>query len=210
MLASKRRLFPNASRPLLRQAAAFLCAAVVGCFSGAYASPQAPLSASVPAGGRFPAVTVRATGTPAELVFQDGGGHELRRQIIKDRTSRLSSTACAILVAPERASFLVLFADIPELWEISYNPSAPEIGLGMVHDFQYREGQFAPGYLHPLRTSLLSTVARAALGPDGHTVVLELRAEQGLKPAPIVVHLDVRKPILEAVPSSPQWVDCSR
>ncbi|MDT8991893.1 hypothetical protein RQP54_13560 [Curvibacter sp. APW13] len=210
MPPSKRRLPPGVLRPLLMQAAAFFCAAVVACPPSACAAEQGAFSATAQSRGEFPAVTVLATVTPAELVFQDGGGRELRRQIIRDRTGRLSSAACAILVAPARNSFLVLFADMPELWEVSYNPSAPEIGLGMVHDFQYREGQFAPGYLHPLRTSLPSTVVRAALGQDGHSVVLELRAEHGQHPPPTLVHLDVRKPIQESPATNSPWVECRR
>lgn len=201
---SSRRLLP-------RQAVAFFFVALL-----MYLLPIAQAAAQPPvllplahSKGEFPAVTASAAIDPYELVFRDQFGRELRRQPIKDRTGRLNARVCAILVAPERHSFVVVFSGMPELWEVSYNPSAPEIGLGMVHDFQYREGQFAPGYLHPQRTSLPFLVSQVALGQDGHTVVLQPRAGSGQSAGLQLVHLDVRKTIREAASPALPWSECS-
>lgn len=146
----------------------------------------------------LPTVIAVATVAPVALIFLDTNLQRLQRLPLRDRTASQSSPICTLLVSPQRQSFVAIFSDMGELWELSYNPLAAEIGLGMVHDFQYREGHFVPGYLNPLRTSLPWTVAAAGLDAEGHTVQLRSRSA-----APggetLVIHLDVRKPVAEAV-----------
>ena len=65
-------------------------------------------------------------------------------------TSRVS----AVYDAAPRRSFIVALKDLPELWEISYDPKAEPIHDGLVHDFRMGEGVAKPGFLGVKRTRL--------------------------------------------------------
>ena len=65
-------------------------------------------------------------------------------------TSRVS----AVYDATPRQSFVVALKDIPELWEISYNPQAEPIYDGLVHDYLMGEAIAKPGFLGVRRTPL--------------------------------------------------------
>jgi mono/diheme cytochrome c family protein len=65
-------------------------------------------------------------------------------------TSRVS----AVYDATPRNSFVVALKDIPELWEISYNPKAEPIFDGLVHDYKMGEAIAKPGFLGVRRTPL--------------------------------------------------------
>ena len=67
-----------------------------------------------------------------------------------DRSSRVS----AVYDAAPRNSFVVALKDIPELWEVSYDPKAEPIYNGFVHDYKMKEGIGIPGFLNPRRTPL--------------------------------------------------------
>jgi hypothetical protein len=67
-----------------------------------------------------------------------------------DKTSRVS----AVYDAAPRKSFVAALKDVPEAWEISYDPDAEPVNEGLVHDFQYMEGDFKPGLFYPRRTLL--------------------------------------------------------
>lgn len=67
-----------------------------------------------------------------------------------DKTSRVS----AVYDAAPRKSFVAALKDVPEVWEISYDPNAEPVADGLVHDFQYKEGSFKPGQFYPRRTLL--------------------------------------------------------
>jgi len=67
-----------------------------------------------------------------------------------DKTSRVS----AVYDAAPRKSFVAALKDVPEVWEISYDPKAEPITEGLVHDYQYKEGDFKPAFLNPRRTML--------------------------------------------------------
>jgi DNA-binding beta-propeller fold protein YncE len=67
-----------------------------------------------------------------------------------DKTSRVS----AVYDAAPRKSFVAALKDVPEAWEISYDPDAEPVAEGLVHDFQYKEGDFKPGLFYPRRTLL--------------------------------------------------------
>jgi mono/diheme cytochrome c family protein len=66
------------------------------------------------------------------------------------QTSRVS----AVYDAAPRNSFVVALKDIPELWEISYNPKAEPIHDGYVHDYRMGESIAKPGFLGVRRTPL--------------------------------------------------------
>ncbi len=64
--------------------------------------------------------------TPAKIIAADDG---------KGRTSRVS----AVYNAPPRQSFIAALKDFKEVWELSYDPDAPPVYAGFVHN--YRKGQ---------------------------------------------------------------------
>lgn len=158
------------------------------------------VSAPGPAG-----VVAVATQWPQELHMFDAALQGLQRLRLIDKAAQQSSPICALLVSPQRQSFVAVFSDMTELWELSYNPLAPEIGLGMVHDFQYREGHFVPGYLQALRTELPWNVATVGLDEDGHMLQL-----QGGSGHALVIHLDVRKPVAESARLGAPPQSCQR
>jgi len=65
-----------------------------------------------------------------------------------------SSRVSAVYDAAPRHSFVVAMKDIPEVWEISYDPKAEPIHDGYVHDYKMGEAIATPGFLNPRRTLL--------------------------------------------------------
>lgn len=138
-----------------------------------------------------------ATNTPGTLTILNESLHVLKTIPVIDKAGHITSGLLSIQTAESRDSFITLLADTPELWEVSYNPKAPEIGLGMVHDFQYREGHFVPGYLNPQRSALPSLAQDFVLLDSGHEV-LTVHGQKSAMSASgsvrmYVMHLDVRK-----------------
>ncbi|MCH2241003.1 MAG: nitrite reductase [Aquabacterium sp.] len=65
-----------------------------------------------------------------------------------------SSRVSAVYDAQPRKSFIVALKDLPELWEISYDPQAAPIHDGLVHDFRMGEAIAKTGFLGVRRTPL--------------------------------------------------------
>lgn len=65
-----------------------------------------------------------------------------------------SSRVSAVYDAAPRNSFVVALKDIPELWEVSYDPKAEPIYNGYVHDYRMKEGIAIPAFLNARRTAL--------------------------------------------------------
>lgn len=92
---------------------------------------------------------------PHSLVLLDAGDLSLKKILPTvnakgDKASRVS----AVYDAAPRKSFVAALKDVPEAWEISYDPNAEPVAEGLVHDFQYKEGDFKSGFLYPRRTLL--------------------------------------------------------
>jgi hypothetical protein len=104
---------------------------------------------------------------------------------------KTGSRVSAVYDAAPRKSFVVALKDIPELWEISYDPKAADIATGLVHDFRMKEGAFIPGFLNPRRTKLADVLDDFFFTPDYHQVVGASRDGKQAQ----VVHLDVRRAI---------------
>lgn len=157
------------------------------------------ITATAVSGSGQSVVVAVATDAPLGLHFLDANLRLLQTLRLRDRSASFQSPVCTILVAEKRQSFVIVFSAMPELWEVSYNTASPEIGIGMVHDFQYREGHFVPGYLNPLRSSLPAVVRASALSVDGNAVLIRGIGQEGANaPAKeFLLHLDVRKPINE-------------
>ncbi len=138
-------------------------------------------NAAVSADGKYVMV---ANYLPHTLVLLDA---ELDLVKVLPVPSRVSAEYDA---APRR-SFIVALKDVPELWEISYDPRAEPIATGLVHDYRLKEGAFIPGFLNPRRTRLEEVLDDFFFTPDFRQVVGASRdAKRGQ-----VVHLDVRRAI---------------
>jgi DNA-binding beta-propeller fold protein YncE len=108
-------------------------------------------NAAVSSDGRYVMV---ANYLPHSLVVLDGALNLLKIIPVRDQDGKASSRVSAVYDAAPRKSFVAALKDVPEVWEISYDPKAPEIALGTVHDYRLREGSFIPGFLNPRRTLL--------------------------------------------------------
>lgn len=149
----------------------------------------------------LPAVLAVATTGPHTLIFVDEHLKVLKQLPLTARAGKQTSATNNLLTATARDSFVMSLADLPELWEISYRPTAPEIAQGMVHDFQYREGSFVPGYLNPRRIFLESPAVELCMSSGGHEALV-LGADSGLADlaagrAVNVIHLDVGRQIAQ-------------
>ncbi|HSA88926.1 MAG TPA: cytochrome D1 domain-containing protein [Burkholderiales bacterium] len=138
-------------------------------------------NAAVSSDGKYVAV---ANYLPHSLVILDSELNVLKEMKTGSRVS-------AVYDAAPRRSFVVALKDIPELWEISYDPKAEDIPAGLVHDFRLKEGVFVPGFLNPRRTKLDDVLDDFFFTPDYRQVVGASRdGNRGQ-----VVHLDVRRAI---------------
>ncbi|HOU66952.1 MAG TPA: cytochrome D1 domain-containing protein, partial [Thermomonas sp.] len=127
-----------------------------------------------------------------------------------DKTSRVS----AVYDASPRKSFVAALKDVPEVWEISYDPKAEPIAEGLVHDFQYKEGDFKPGFFYPRRTMLKDYLDDFFFTQSYHEILGASRtAAKGQ-----VIYLDGRKKIADLdMPGMPhlgsgitwQWKDAA-
>jgi len=144
--------------------------------------------AALSADGRVLAV---ASAEPRALALFDESLQPLRVLPGRNAQNTLASRIASVRVAASRMSFVAALEDANELWEVSYNPRAEDIPAGVIHDFQYREGAFIPGYLNPRRTELDTRPVGFALARDDNEVLVGTREGRGVA----VIHLDVRRRI---------------
>jgi DNA-binding beta-propeller fold protein YncE len=138
-------------------------------------------NAAVSSDGKYVAV---ANYLPHSLVIFDGDLNLVKSVSTASRVS-------AVYDAAPRKSFVVALKDVPELWEVSYDPRAEPIAAGLVHDFRLKEGAFIPGFLNPRRTPLAEVLDDFFFTPDYRQLVGAQRdGKRGQ-----VVHLDVRRAI---------------
>ena len=108
-------------------------------------------NAAVSSDGRYVAV---ANYLPGNLVIFDADLKLLKvidgRNLKGDASSRLS----AVYDAAPRKSFIVGLKDLPEIWEVSYDPAAQPFYEGYVHDYKMGEALPTPGFLNARRTML--------------------------------------------------------
>ena len=137
---------------------------------------------------------------PNTLVLLDADLNLLKVHAVKDKDGKLSSRVSAVYDAEPRKSFVAALKDVAEVWEISYNPKAEDIPVGMVHDFQYKEGAFIPGFMNPRRT-YLSEPLDDFFFTQGYSELMGTSREAGKGQ---VVNLDVRKKIADlSLPGMP-------
>jgi len=144
-------------------------------------------NAAVSADGRYVAV---ANYLPGNLAIFDADLRLIKliegRNLKGDQRSRLS----AVYDAGPRRSFIVGLKDLPEIWELSYDPAAPAFHDGYVHDYKMGEAIATPGYLNPRRTALAQALDDFFFTQDYANVVGASRDGQGQ-----VINLDVRRAI---------------
>jgi DNA-binding beta-propeller fold protein YncE/cytochrome c553 len=137
---------------------------------------------------------------PQTLVLLDADLNLRKVHAVKDKDGRTGSRVSAVYDAAPRQSFVAALKDVPELWEISYNPKADDVPTGMIHDFQYKEGAFIPGFLNPRRT-YLSEPLDDFFFTQSYDEVMGTSREAGKGQ---VVNLDVRKKIADlSLPGMP-------
>jgi mono/diheme cytochrome c family protein/DNA-binding beta-propeller fold protein YncE len=145
-------------------------------------------NAAVSGDGKYVAV---ANYLPHTLTILDANLDLVKVLPVTDREGKRSSRVSAVYDAAPRKSFVVALKDVQELWEVSYDPRAADIPVGLIHDFRYREGAFLPGFLNPRRTQLDDYLDDFFFTHDYSQLVGASRdARQGQ-----VVHLDVRRKI---------------
>lgn len=106
-------------------------------------------------------------------------------------TSRVS----AVYDAAPRHSFIVALKDLPELWEISYDPKAEPIHDGLVHDYKMGEAIATPGTFGVRRTLLDEPLDDFFFDQSYRNVVGATRPRSDGAPSAQVVNLDVRRRI---------------
>ncbi len=156
---------------------------------GAAGAPESPAATS--ADGRF--VLLAQAMPPCLVVLDAAHGVPVHTIVPASREGRVATRIAALRTAPLRRSFVVAPADLPELWEISYDPKAEDIYDGLVHDYRFGEGVPRRGFLGLRRTTLPEPLADFAF--DQH----EAEAWGLAAPPPggsgegLVINLDVRR-----------------
>ncbi len=151
-------------------------------------------NAAVSGDGKWVAV---ANYLPHSLVILDADLNLKKILPVTDKDGKVSSRVSAVYDASPRQSFVAALKDVKEVWEVSYNPKAPEIPAGMIHDFKYREGKFIPGFLNPQRSFLDDYLDDFYFTQDYHEVMGASRNDAKAAVTGQVVNLDVRKKIAD-------------
>ncbi|MBN9459909.1 MAG: c-type cytochrome [Burkholderiales bacterium] len=112
---------------------------------------------------------------------------------------RESSRVSAVYDAAPRRSFVVALKDVPELWEISYDPAAEPILDGYVHDYRMGEAIARPGFLGVRRTRLEEPLDDFFFDQSYRHVLGATRPREngGGAATAQVVNLDVRRKIAD-------------
>ena len=108
---------------------------------------------------------------------------------------KASSRVSAVYDAAPRQSFVVALKDIPELWEISYDPKAEPIYDGFVHDYKMKEGLPKDGFLGVRRTVLDEPLDDFFFSQNYAYALGASRPHADGSPSGQVVNLDVRRKI---------------
>ncbi len=74
---------------------------------------------------------------PHTLVMLDAATLEpLAVMTVDDAFHKKTSRVSAVYQAAPRKSFVVALKDLPEIWEVSYDPNPPRIFSGLVHNYE--------------------------------------------------------------------------
>ncbi|MBK6862930.1 MAG: c-type cytochrome [Ideonella sp.] len=108
-----------------------------------------------------------------------------------------SSRVSAVYDAAPRKSFVVALKDIPQLWEISYDPKAPPIYDGLVHDYKMGEGIAQPGTFGVRRTPLEEPLDDFFFDASYRHALGATRPRADGKASAQVVNLDIRRKVAD-------------
>lgn len=137
---------------------------------------------------------------PRTVVLFDADLNLVKRYDATTLDGKHASRVSAVYDAAPRKSFVVALKDIPEVWEISYDPQAKPIYDGYVHDYRMSEAIAKPGY-QGVRRTLLEEPLDDFFFDQSYTHVLgSTRPKAGAAsgaPTAQVVNLDVRRKIAE-------------
>ena len=136
---------------------------------------------------------------PHTLALFDADLNLVKTYAAASLDGKTSSRVSAVYDAAPRSSFVVALKDLPELWEISYDPKAEPIFDGLVHDYKLGEGVAKPGYLGIRRTPLDQPLDDFFFDQRYRHVLGATRPKGAGAGAPTaqVVNLDVRRKIAE-------------
>lgn len=117
-----------------------------------------------------------------------------------DALPQSSAEVSAILPIVERQRFVVAFTNQPLIWEIAWNPDAPPVLLGLVHDYRMGEAVPLPGRLTARPFKVAEGTRHLIAGASSFEVLrIDARGRVG------VIDLNVRREI-ERLPQGPQTV----
>ncbi|WP_372527728.1 cytochrome D1 domain-containing protein [Piscinibacter sp.] len=147
---------------------------------------------AVSADGRW---VMAANYLPHTLALFDTELNLVRSYSAANLAGTASSRVSAVYDAAPRHSFIVALKDLPELWEISYDPKAEAIHDGLVHDYKMGEAIATPGYLGVRRTLLDEPLDDFFFDQSYRHVLGATRPRSDGAPSAQVVNLDVRRRI---------------
>lgn len=132
---------------------------------------------------------------PHTLVLLDAELQLVKVFDVAARDGKQGSRVSAVYDAAPRTSFIVALKDIPELWEISYDPKAEDIYEGLVHDYRMGEGLPKRGFLGVRRTMLAEPLDNFFFDPSYAHALGAAGPRADGAPSGQVVNLDVRRRI---------------
>ena len=136
---------------------------------------------------------------PRTVVLFDADLQLVKRYDATTLDGKTASRASAVYDAAPRQSFVVALKDIPEVWEISYDPKAAPIYDGLVHDYKMGEAISKPGYQNVCRTPLDEPLDDFFFDQSYRHVLGATRPKAGSSEGASaqVVNLDVRRKIAD-------------
>jgi cytochrome c553 len=137
---------------------------------------------------------------PHTLVLLNAADLSLDRIIPVVNEVGKSSRVSAVYDAAPRKSFVAALKDIPEVWELSYDPKADPVFKGYVHDYKMGEAMALPGMWTPRVTQLDAILDDFFFDPSYAYVLGAARPADGSDqaiPGGQVVNLDVRRKIAD-------------
>lgn len=146
-------------------------------------------SVALSADGR---VLMAGNAAPHTLVALDADDLALIRRIPVHNKDGLGSGVARVVDATPRHSFIAVFSDLPEAWEMSYEVNPQPVYEGLVHDFKLREGHVVEGPFAPRRSRLDTPIADFFFESSFEHML-------GVPPGGAtahIVHLDVRRVII--------------
>ena len=137
---------------------------------------------------------------PRTAVLFDADLNLVKRFDATTLDGKSASRVSAVYDAAPRRSFVLALKDLPEVWEISYDPKAAPIYDGLVHDYKMGEAIAKPGYQNVRRTPLEEPLDDFFFDQSYANVLGSTRPKpgaQGQVPTAQVVNLDARRKIAE-------------